>query len=475
MQSSWDSTIVPDSAGVMGIAASAESGYESAWLDGQAGHDSLTRSARHSLIAIRPLAVLEQTADQLATVRMGGKLHSSAPSAWELLRSFSAELGPFPPAPTPLAPGWIGYVGFEAASQLEQRVPARRGGFALPVVRLALFDAALVLDAQQRSSRFVTCRGVRERLGLPPRTSDDDRGDLERLCPPASSHRAAEPARSLRFLQTRREYLRRIERIREYIAAGDVYQVNYAQAVAVELGCDPVSAYLRLREANPAPYGALLRWPKAAVASVSPELLLEVHGGVARTRPIKGTRPRGRDPAADAASRRALLDSRKDAAELAMIVDLHRNDLGRVCEYGSVEVVAARAIETHPTIHHTVAEIAGRLRPECDALDALRACFPAGSISGVPKIRALQIIHELEPVPRGVYTGAIGVLGLDGSATFNVAIRTLQIHGNIATLHAGGGIVADSDPLAEYEETFAKMRGILRGLGVEAAIGDAPE
>ncbi len=205
-----------------------------------------------------------------------------------------------------------------------------------------------------------------------------------------------------------------------------------------------------------------------AVASFSPELFLQLRGAEVLTRPIKGTRPRTGDAARDERLRRELLASGKEAAELAMIVDLHRNDLGRVCRYGSVQVVRPRRVEAHPSVFHTVADIRGELAAGCDGIDLLAACFPAGSISGVPKIRALEIIGELEPAARGVYTGAIGVLGLDGQMTFNVAIRTVQMCGPQALLYVGGGIVADSDPAAEYEETLAKAAGILRGLALDA-------
>ncbi|MCH7871388.1 MAG: anthranilate synthase component I family protein, partial [Planctomycetes bacterium] len=225
------------------------------------------------------------------------------------------------------------------------------------------------------------------------------------------------------------------------------------------------AVHAAIQQRNPAPYAACLSWPNGGVVSSSPELFLQLRGRSIVTRPIKGTRPRTNDAVLDEVYREQLMHSEKDAAELAMIVDLHRNDLGRVCEYGSVRVRQARECEAHPTVYHTVADIHGRLRADCDALDLLTACFPAGSISGAPKIRAIEIIDELEHAARGAYTGAVGVLGLDGNQTWNVAIRTLQIHDGRGVLHAGGGIVADSDPTEEYEETLAKARGMLEALG----------
>jgi len=266
------------------------------------------------------------------------------------------------------------------------------------------------------------------------------------------------------FEMERGVYERMVARALEYIAAGDIYQVNLAQRLRFDEVADPLETYRVLRRVNPARYAALLRWRDGAIGSVSPELFLHTRGREVLTRPIKGTRPRTHDAVLDAAYRQQLIDSAKDAAELAMIIDLHRNDLGRVCEYGSVRVRNARRLEAHPTVFHTVADVCGRLRADRDLLDLLAACFPAGSISGVPKIRALEIIDELEPVARGVYTGAVGVLGLDGQMTFNVAIRTLQFCKQAATLYVGGGIVADSDPADEYEETLAKARGIVEAL-----------
>jgi para-aminobenzoate synthetase component 1 len=218
-------------------------------------------------------------------------------------------------------------------------------------------------------------------------------------------------------------------------------------------------------------FGAFMQWPGGAIASVSPELFLQLRGREVLTRPIKGTRSRTGNPVVDAKQQRELLASQKEAAELAMIVDLHRNDLGRVCEYGSVRVAHARRIEGHPSVFHTVADVTGRLEAGRDALDLLMACFPAGSVSGVPKIRALEIIGELESVARGAYTGAIGQLCLNGEAAFSVAIRTLQLSGGRGYLHVGGGIVAESDPAAEYAETLAKAAGILRSFGLATPQG----
>ncbi len=227
---------------------------------------------------------------------------------------------------------------------------------------------------------------------------------------------------------------------------------------------DPLAAFASIRAGGAPPHAALLRWAGGAIVSASPELLLRVDGARVLTRPIKGTRPRSGDPTADETMRAALLASTKDAAELAMIVDLHRNDLGRVCAPGSVRVECARRVEAHAGVFHTLADISGTLAPGRDALDALVAAFPAGSVTGVPKIRALEIIDELEPVARNAYCGSVLALGFDGRLTANVAIRTVQMSGERAVLHVGAGIVADSDPAEELAETLAKARGVIEGL-----------
>jgi para-aminobenzoate synthetase component 1 len=215
---------------------------------------------------------------------------------------------------------------------------------------------------------------------------------------------------------------------------------------------------------TPAPYGAFLNFPEQQIASASPELFLELRGRRLVTRPIKGTRPRGLTGPEDASLAEELLQSEKDRAELLMIVDLERNDLGRVCRPGSVHVDELRALEDHPTVWHTVAEISGELAAGADAIDAILAAFPGGSITGAPKVRAMQIIAELERARRGVYTGAIGYLGFDGDVALNIAIRTIVCRDGRATYHVGGGMVWDSDPAAEYEETLAKGRALHEAL-----------
>jgi para-aminobenzoate synthetase component 1 len=259
---------------------------------------------------------------------------------------------------------------------------------------------------------------------------------------------------------TREQYTAAVERALEYIAAGDIYQVNLSHRFCHEFEGSPFSLFSALRKTSPSFYGAYLNCGDHVVISSSPELLLRRHGRSVETRPIKGTRPRGRNADQDRALKDELMNSAKEAAELTMIVDLERNDLGRVCEYGTVEVAQHRYIEELPSLFHTVSTVRGRLRDEVGPVDVLRAILPGGSISGCPKIRATEIIDELEPVRRHVYTGAIGFIRANDDVRLNVAIRTMTVTGGRLYYHVGSGIVADSVPDKEYDETLQKAAGI---------------
>jgi para-aminobenzoate synthetase component 1 len=266
----------------------------------------------------------------------------------------------------------------------------------------------------------------------------------------------------------RDQYLSAVVRAKEYIAAGDIFQVNLSQRFEAQGEFDPLELYQRLKKISPAPFAAYLGLGNGeALISASPEWFYQTRGDRITTRPIKGTRPRGKTPEDDARLATELQASAKDRAELTMIVDLERNDLGRVCRYGSVKVVDPLTIESYAQVHHLVATIEGRLRPDVGPVDVVRAMFPGGSITGAPKIRAMEIIDELEPTRRSVYTGAIGYFSRGGSSAFNIAIRTMLVEGGRASYQVGGGIVADSEPEAEYEETLHKgqaMRDVLEGL-----------
>lgn len=264
------------------------------------------------------------------------------------------------------------------------------------------------------------------------------------------------------------EFQRQVSRAQAYITAGDIYQVNLSHPWRARwpAGADALHAYEQLRHASPAPHAAFLNLDGTTVLSASPELFLKMEGRHVITRPIKGTRPRfPDDPALDAASRAALLSSEKERAELLMITDLERNDLGQVCEYGSVRVEALWQVESFAQVFHLVSTVSGTLRPGLSHASAFRACFPGGSITGAPKRRSLEIIHELESHPRGIYTGALGYFGFHGSSQWSIAIRTAVLQQGEVTFHTGSGIVADSIPHLEWEETLHKASGLLKAWG----------
>lgn len=368
------------------------------------------------------------------------------------------------PAGFPGLPGGaVGYFGYELGGQIERLPGTPADDLGLPDLVLGFYDVVLMIDHTT---------GQRALLVGPPDGREAEAMSkarrwamaLKQAAPlPAPPAPAAGPVTSS---MTRAVYRRAVEQALAYIGAGDIYQVNLAQRFACAYKGTGWDLYRRLRQLNPAPFAAFLEMGSWQVVSGSPERFITVDGRKIETRPIKGTRPRGATPEADQALAAELLASEKDAAELVMIVDLQRNDIGRVCEYGSVVVPSLRHLEQTPNVWHTVATVQGRLRPDADMARVLRATFPGGSITGAPKVRAMEIIAELEPVRRHVYTGAIGYIGFDGRCDLNIAIRTAVVKDGAAYFHAGGGIVADSDPELEYEETVAKGRGLARALGI---------
>ncbi|MDP9007595.1 MAG: aminodeoxychorismate synthase component I [Pseudomonadota bacterium] len=354
----------------------------------------------------------------------------------------------------PFTGGWLLYLGYELASEIEPCLALPPSSD--PVVALALrAPAAWLRDRSTGAGWLVAEPGCEAML-------DDFEQRVRHL-------RAAAPPRGAVFQITEEDpakFLAAARRALEYTAAGDVYQTNLSrqwQATASR-PVSPVAIYRRLRSTNPSPFAAILRYEDFALLSSSPERLLAVREGVVSTRPIAGTRPRGPTPTDDEALIRSLLDNEKERAEHVMLIDLERNDLGRVCIGGSVQVDEYMSIETYAHVHHIVSNVSGRLRSGVSPTDVIRALFPGGTITGCPKIRCMQIIAELEEYGRGAYTGSIGYLNRDGSCDFNILIRTITAQGTTFKFRAGAGVVADSVPGQELAETRAKAEGLLRAL-----------
>lgn len=411
--------------------------------------ESQSPGGRWSIICIEPFEVLRST---------------GAESPFDALRDV---LRSYPLAHNSVAQfagGAVGYFGYGLRTRLEDVPASAADDWNMPDCWMGLYDSAIVFDHRESAITINACMfsGEHDAKRRMARLEDLVRhAGLD-----ANEHIRREHPRAASSSFTRAGYCAAVNRVKEYIAAGDVYQVNISQRYESPLDISAWDMYLLLRERNPAPFAAYLNLGDFQVVSSSPELFLKLDpvSRLVVTKPIKGTRPRHPDPAKDQELISELVHSEKDQAENVMIVDLERNDLGRVCEIGSVAVPELASVESYPNVHHLVSTVTGRLRRECDAVDLLKACFPGGSITGAPKIRAMEIIHELEPVPRGVYTGSIGYLGFDGSVNLSIVIRTAVVKDGVCRFHVGGGIVADSDPEMEYQETLDKGRAFFEVL-----------
>jgi anthranilate synthase component 1 len=364
------------------------------------------------------------------------------------------------PSTVPFTGGWLVYLGYELAGQIEPRLrlPQPAAGLIAQAIRIP----AAVVHEHDSGRCWIVAEDTA--IDLIPRIA----ADLRRVTPLTEAREGL--IESSVTEDDPRRYLQAVERALEYIGAGDIYQANLTRGWQATLrsGMQPHQVYRRLRETNPGPFSGLALLEGFTVISSSPERLVSVRDGLVTTRPIAGTRPRGADPEADRALARELHAHPKERAEHVMLIDLERNDLGRVCEAGSVQVDEFMTIESYSHVHHIVSNVRGRLRADVTPGNVLAAVFPGGTITGCPKVRCMEIIAELECAPRGAYTGSLGYLNRNGSMDMNILIRSLQLDGRALTLRAGAGIVADSIAERELDETRAKARGVLRALGVEA-------
>ncbi len=406
--------------------------------------------SRYSLMAWEPYLVLRAKGRRVWLKGPGEAcLYRSEPFAvlGDLLDSLEL---PGPPPVSPFAGGAVGFLAYDLKDHLERLPQQAADDLGLPEMLLAFPRRVLLHDRQERCFREVRI------------TYEDGQGRVsapsEEGLPSSEGSPGPYGVGPLRSNFSRENYLKAVGRIRDYIRAGDVYQVNLAQRFSFPFAGDAYGLFRRLFALNPAPFYAYLNCGDFRVLSTSMERFLFRQGDYLETRPIKGTRPRGRTPEEDEALGRELAASRKDDAELSMIVDLLRNDLGKVCEARTVQVAQHKRLEAYQNVYHLVSIVTGRIRAGCSAVDILKATFPGGSITGCPKIRAMEIIDELEPQVRHVYTGAIGYLGCHGNFDLNVAIRTAIITRGTAHFAVGGGVVFDSREEDEYEETIHKGR-----------------
>jgi para-aminobenzoate synthetase component 1 len=365
----------------------------------------------------------------------------------QLLREHTMPCNPNDP---PLASGGaVGYLGYDLRHFVEDLPKRATDDLHLPDLWMG-FYRRINIDEQRESFEF----RVRELSTRNPEPGTSSTVGQEQG--------TRKEKRRVTSTFSKAAYLEAVRRVQGYILAGDVYQVNLSQRFEVPIRGAAADFYEQLTRMNPAPFAARLDCGEFSIVSVSPERFLKFDpvSRLVETRPIKGTHPRGKIPEEDEALAAELSRSEKDRAEHLMIVDLERNDLGRVCEVGSVHVPELWRLERHPTVWHLVSTVRGKLRPGLDRIDLIRATFPGGSITGAPKIRAMEIIDEVEPTVRGIYTGAIGYVGFDGRMDLSIAIRMATVRDGMAYFHVGGGIVADSDPEMEYQETLDKARAI---------------
>jgi anthranilate synthase component I len=417
--------------------------------------DSANRGGRYDILPMACGEYLKLDAGRrLAGTHAGAEgFFNSLEHWWSALRT------PESPIPLPFTGGWLLYLGYELAMEIESclELPASSD----PVIALALrTPAAWLRDHAGGRAWLIAEPGFESLL-------DEFERHVSGLHGASGTPVALDCGFDIEE-EDAAKFLGAVHRALEYTAAGDVYQTNLSrQWRARALGpVSPVAIYQRLRDTNPSPFAAMLRFGDFALLCSSPERLVAVRGGEVSTRPIAGTRPRGANPSDDAARVRSLLNNEKERAEHVMLIDLERNDLGRVCAGGSVHVDEYMSVETYAHVHHIVSNVSGRLRSGVSPIGVIRALFPGGTITGCPKIRCMQIIAELEACGRGAYTGSIGYLNRDGSCDLNILIRTITAQGRAFKFRAGAGIVADSNPLQELAETRAKAEGLLRALEV---------
>jgi anthranilate synthase component 1 len=441
------------------------------------------RVARYSFLGKDPFLVLRAKGNRTSMERSGTRTEGDEPFVPTLRRMMAELQSPFVPGLPRFTGGAVGFIGYDASPIFEpalqgawQRADSDRGQTPEAThddAGFMLFDTVLAFDHVKHRILIIANARI---------TADEDlqalyqfacakiqflERELERGLSQAESN--GRPAPEVRSNRTRDDFEAGVRTIKEHIAAGDIYQAVLSQRFETDVTADPFTVYRALRHVNPSPYMYFIRMGPLAIVGSSPEMLVRVEGRRAETHPIAGTRPRGTNDEEDLRLAEELKRNEKERAEHVMLVDLGRNDLGRVCDYGSVRVPQYMALERYSHVMHLVSTVDGRLADDRDHLDALVACFPAGTVSGAPKIRAMQILSELEPTRRDIYAGAIGYIDFAGNLDFCIAIRTITIRDGRAHVQAGAGIVADSNPEAEYEETRDKARALLQALAMAEA------
>lgn len=424
--------------------------------------------ARFHILGVRPWLSLSGQRTRTTVVDGGRRVELAADPLTALRQVLRHCALPAPAATLPLSSGLLGYLAYDLKDCLEQLPRTSVDDLGLPLMHLVAPTVLLIQDRVTGTTTLLAMRVDGDDTAM-RRSVAEVKAALSAPATPRAGQ--AEPTGRSVSAFSRDEYLAAVEAIRRYIVDGDVYQVNMSQRFRTPFTGDPFDCFAAMFAENPAPFFAYVNAGDHQIVSTSPERFIALRDGTVETRPIKGTRPRGATPEQDEALRAELRASTKDDAELSMIVDLLRNDIGKVCAPGTVRVADHKRLETYRNVHHLVSTVTGELAAGRDAVDLLRATFPGGSVTGCPKIRAMEVIDELEPVRRHLYTGSIGYLGFDGSMDLSIAIRTATFTGGSAVFSVGGGIVYDSDAASEYDETLHKGRTLMNAL--HAATGEA--
>jgi len=439
------------------------------------------RFGRYSFLGFRPRAVLRYEHGTITAEEGGERRDLGGTDPFGAVTDFlsSYRVAPLEGLP-PFAGGAVGMFGYDLVRTIERLPEPNPDDIGTPDMALMVSDALVVFDHLSHSVTILVNAFVQSAeevdeayenaVGLIERARDLLAQPVPRR--EATAARPVDPRSAFESNMTRPEFEAAVTKAKEYIFAGDAFQVVPSHRWTGLCPVQPFSLYRGLRVVNPSPYMYFLEFDDFAIAGASPEPMLKVGGGRAEVRPIAGTRPRASTPEEDLELARGLLEDEKERAEHMMLVDLGRNDLGRVCDYGTVEVDDLMRVETYSHVMHIVSSVSGRLRAGMSAMDALRACLPAGTLSGAPKIRAMEIIDELEPVKRGFYGGAIGYLSYSGDLDTCIHIRTVVVKDGVAYIQAGGGVVADSDPAYEYRETLAKAGAVFQAMELACSQGE---
>ncbi|MBI5047569.1 MAG: aminodeoxychorismate synthase component I [Deltaproteobacteria bacterium] len=439
--------------------------------------------SRYSFAGANPFVLLKAY-DNKVEINKDSTCRILAGSIFSALTSLLNEFNPFPP---PFSKGWnkeefgfpfqcgaVGYFGYELKNQLERLPEKRTAEPNIPDCILGLYDTIFAYD-HKINKGYVIASALPEKGSSIKKLLAKEKinqffrglGACSRDMGTANREQQLEhpnPITCIKSNFTKDDYMNAIKQAQSYIASGDIYQANLSQRLTMDFHGDHLLFYSKLRKINPAQFGAFLNYGEFQVISNSPERLFKLNNGIAETCPIKGTRPRGKNTKEDKIFIKELKQSRKELAEHIMIVDLERNDLGKICEYGSIEVRPLQKIDTYATLHHMMSTVKGKIKNGITPVDCIKSVFPGGSVTGAPKIRAMEIIEELEPVPRGIYTGAIGYMDFCGNMDLSMAIRTAVLKDNRLYLNVGGGIVADSNPEEEYEETMLKANAFFKAI-----------